>query len=562
MEKATEKVNLKEQEKELDLPEPKQASPTIMLSSGIAVRGAALLPQKLLGILDWYHNNQDPRSGVMSIVAREDGQPKGVVALSFPWSASYVLNLEHLWNRVVAKLEKEPRLNLVAACWFHLIEACLHETVHIGMAFADPKEHAEYLATKTDEDEAAMEEMVKEVAREKLFDLAKVVDIEPPAAADMGWLGGLIMTKFLGEPENEMVVKSQKMLEDGLVYSDLDSDAEDYVYHRTLRSFIKHTLAPEDAEWDDTANLVQVTYTLDTGETETVVAEPVEEAPVVEATPAVGTGQPTFVQPTTDETVVEDTTPDHTLLAQQYETTSNGTVNPSQPVQQPAAVSPVASDVAGGQAAPSGVVDTFQLPNTVVQQQQAAVENLTAPTQPMAPPPLEKLDLSAEAIQGCMREIYMRLYSTMFTRCGWSQNPQTGRFHFASLAENFKAIDIKDILDRWNANGLIVSFLAPNGNNQDTDHECNEGFVCGFKYHKTQIPAFQLTLNIGGHRVVRKLIAQNPNKITNNAYTKGADMAGVGNAMAYIFSEADQSQPWHVRCPAKIVNNDYQIQTG
>jgi len=549
----------------LKVPAPKTPSKTLMLSSGIALRGAALLPEKMIGILDWYFNNLDPRSGVMSIVIREDNYPKEHVGMAFPWAASMTINLQYLFERTAARLSEEPRLNLVASCWHSLLEVLLHETAHIAMAFAAPEEHNEYLEAQDAELEEAMEEMTKEIARDKLFDLAKSIDIEPPAIADMGALGAWIHAKFLAHSEDEaaMVKKTQKMLEDGLVYSDLSEDEEDYTYHKTLRSFVRHALAPEgDEGWDDGANLIQVSYSLEDGSTEVSKAQPVEEAPVIEAEPqtATATGGPTFV-PDDGGTEDMDTTPDQTILEDQYQTT--GFIDPNGNVEMAVVpkAQPVASDVAGEQAKPQDTMDSFQLPQQVVAAQTQATANMAAPQQQVAPPPLKDLGLSAEAIQGCMREVYMRLYATMFTRCGWSQNPTTGRFGFANLAENTKSIEIKDILDRYNAQGLIVSYLAPNENNQDTEYTV-DGYVRGFVYHKTQIPAFQLTLNIGGNRVVRKLIAQNPNKITNNAYSKGAEMAGVGNAMAYVFSNADQGQPWHVRCPAKIVNNDYQIQTG
>lgn len=565
-EKATQKSE------EVNLPKPKTASKTLMLSCGVGIRGAALLPAKMLGIIDWYFNNLDPNAGVMGIVIREDDHPKGFVALSFPWTASYVINVQHLFNRVCAKLKKEPRLNLAAACWLHLLEAILHETVHVGMAFADPAEHEEYLTAKDDELEEAMELTVKEIARDKMFDLAKAVDIEPPPLAEMGMLGALIHAKFIKDQDTKMVKKSTSMLEEGLVYSDLKKDEEDYTIHRTLRSFIRHALAPvDDTGWEDEPNLIKVSFALETGETVEHISQPVQtaeamtadqqvataEATTVEAQAPAG-GQPVFVG-AGEETENIDMPADQAAVAAMFtpsgDVENNGTIPMSQQATAEA-VQPAATT-----AAQPEVYDKFELPQPVQQAQAQAVANMAAPTQPMAGTPLPQLNLTGEVIQACMRDIYMRLYATMFRRCGWAHNPQTGRFAFTTTGEVTKSIEIKDIIDRYGAQGLIAEYRAPNENNQDTDYAC-DGYVRGFVFNNKGVPAFQLALNIGGQRVIRRLVAQNPNKIVNNAYSKGAEQAGVGNAIAYIFSMADNSRPWHERCPAKIVNNDYQMQSA
>lgn len=162
----------------------------------------------------------------------------------------------------------------------------------------------------------------------------------------------------------------------------------------------------------------------------------------------------------------------------------------------------------------------------------------------------------------------MHLYNQLFLKCGWSQDPATGRYQFPNPYAITASWQVGNILQRWGCEGLIAEYTSYAEGMEITpttrasaQYTC-DGFVRGFVYGDKNLPAFELFLNINGDRVKRRLIPQNPNKIVNNAYTKGAEQAAAGNAVMYIFSEATSDRPWHERCPAKIENKQYKEQTA
>lgn len=553
--------------KEETMPKPKEASKTLLLSSGIGIRNAAALPGKLIAILDYYYKNIDPRSGVMSIIARTDNYPIDSVGISFPWVYSFAVNLQRVFDRTRIKLEKsDSGMDLRTAIWVSLLDVCLHETVHIAMAFADEAEYAEYLAAKDDELEAAMELTIKEIAREKLFDLAKVVDIEPPPIAEMGWIGGLIMAYFIEDQDNELVTKTQDMIEKGLVYLD-QKDENSTIYHKTLRSFVRNHLVPAEvdtADWgdDDGVSLVNVSFTMQDGSVITQEAEPVETAVAETADVVLATGDavqahaaaavaaaadfdPELVAGGEEEPVEEESGQDMEAVVRAF----GGTA----PIAQSPAVQPATTTQ------PVGDIPSLALPQTVVDQQTANAAATAAPVTPTAAPPLPVLNLDPQRMTNCLIEVYKTLYYTLFTSCGWHLDPQTQSYQFKDINAVKFSVDLSKIVEKYGCQGLLVEYTSVNQNDQDTTYNF-EGYMSGFVFRDKALPAYQLTLNVNGQRVVRRLVPQNPNKITNNAYTKGAEQARGGNAIMYIFSMADSSRPWGERCPAKIVNNEYHAQ--
>ena len=533
--------------------ELRTASKTLVLSSDVGVRNANLLPQKALAILDYYYNNIEPRSGVMSIVIREDGRPTDHVGIAFPWVYSYAINLKRIFERCVHHIEENnSKLELRAAIWLSLIEACMHETVHVAMAFSGEEEYEDYLKLKLEDGDAEeiMESDVKDICREKLLELAKTVDIEPPPIADMGWLGGLIMAYFIEHQDDKMVRRTQRLLESGVVYEDTDEE----IYHKTLRDFVKNTLAPADEEgWDCAITHVNVQFDTDAGETVLVAAEPVVAAEatvapantataVVAGAEAPAVGVQALFPAAAPETGAEDAAPENAIIQQMM--AAGG-----------AAVAP----------APAAPL-TPAVPLAPVAAEQVALNTqaMTPPLEiPAAKPPYadKPCNLDGEIVKACMQEVYLRCYHHLFTKCGWSQNPETSRFHFAEVNGAKFSVSIQDILTRFGAEGLVAQYETVDENNQTIVEDC-QGYIRGFSFRNKNIPAFKLFLNVGGHKATRSIVPQNPEKQANNAYSRAAQEAQVGHAIAYIFNgEAAATAEWKDRCPAKIVNSQYMPQT-
>lgn len=561
------------------VPEVRVASDTLILSSGVGVRNAALLPQKALAILDFYYNNIDPRTGVMSIVIREDARPTDHIGMAFPWVYSYAINMQHIFDRCLHHISEEnSNLELSNAIWLSLLEACLHETVHIGMAFGDEKQYDEYLALRAEDQEATddmVEGEVKGIARDKLLDLAKAVDIECPPIADMGLLGGLIMAHFIKHGDDKLVRRCQRLLESGVVYEDTAEET----YHKTLRSFVKATLADENDEgWDESVAHVNMQWTDQAGNLQVAQAEPVVQTVLETAQPAtaaavVGNPQDMF---TTGPVVagVEDQAPENAIIQNLMSGGPAGTpeqvvaADTAQPVQS-AAMAALAAANPTLPVMPASVMPPTMTPAVSLAPAATAevVANNAAMTPPVptpvaSPPYADKpCTLDGEVVKACMQEIYLRLYHHLFTKCGWAQNPQTGRFAFLEPDNAKFSVNISDILTRFGAEGLIAEYETVDGNGQTVSEVC-QGYIRGMLFRNKGIPAFKLFLNVQGFRATRSIVPQNPDKMTNNAYSRAAQEAQVGHAIAYIFNgEADSKAEWKDRCPAKIMNSQYMPQT-
>ncbi len=543
---------------------PKIERKSVTLSSGVVVSGANLLPPKMIAIMDYFHNTMRNDTGVVSIIVRDDGRPTEVLGKAYPWAYTFCLNVPYHLERVYDKLkDKDFGLNLKDAVWLALLESWLHETVHVEMAYSDEDWFDAYVNTGSDEDEKENEQIVKELARELLIDLARTVDIEAPAVEAMGdCLAGLFMEKFMTD-DSELVKRSKIMLEQGVVYS--DETGEDKIYHNTLRSFVRNCLVKsgDDEDWDN-VNLVNLSFQMENGEEIVAQAEPVVDTEAVV--------QETLLLITGDAGAVEEETNAEMAAVEGAfgtEHSMNGTeMMDAEPVAAPVVeVQPVAP--AAAPIMPDAVIqpdgEEFVLPQHIV-----APADQSMPAAPETTPeaPLPNLGLDMTKVKGCLQEVYMHLYNQMFLKCGWSQNPTTGRYHFPQPYAITASWQISNILQRWGCEGLIHEYTCYAEGEQitqtsraNTRYSC-DGTVRGFVFGDKSLPCFELFLNIDGHRIKRRLVPQNPEKQVNNAYTKGADQAAAGNAVMYIFSDASSDQPWHVRCPAKIDNKQYKEQTA
>ena len=557
-----------------------------MLSSGVAVRDAGALPAKFLAIMDYYYRHIDPKSGVCLIVPRTDGRPSGACGLSHALEFAYSLNLDQIFKKALNKTRTAKSfMDIRTTAWYGLLITAIHESIHVAEAFQDPTVLENPLEG---EEEVEMEKLVSEAARDKLEEIAKQIDIEPPAVADMGWMSVLMQHVFIADAEDEAVKKTQLMIEKGLVYMD-DTEEDKTIFHKTLREYIRATSNPEDPAWEGTPAVVNMTYELENGETGTATSDAVDEAPAVEvkeeetaaAIPGVIAvneagqavinsqapaqaamfGATAAAVPTTEVLSEADYNPENEIIAELFDGDSDEVVAETTALvsnAQPAATAPVhatASDVAGGHTAAAGNMG-FPVPDQVAQNiaaAQPATPNLGQPPYAGQPTP----SLPPEQLKACLYEIYGRLFHAMFTKCGWSKNPQTGRFHFAEPGKALASISIDDILKRYNAEGLVAEYESIDPNtNQKVVEKCSLGSVRGTAFSDSAggwLPVYALHLNINGNRIIRKLIPQNPMKRdANNAYKKSADEAAAGYAKVYVFSDAPQTATWPQRCPLKM----------
>jgi hypothetical protein len=161
--------------------------------------------------------------------------------------------------------------------------------------------------------------------------------------------------------------------------------------------------------------------------------------------------------------------------------------------------------------------------------------------------------LTDEVMKAVMEAIYKRLYSHIFTKCGWSVNPATGHYWFTASTNVLEHIGIQDILDTYKADNFIMSYDTVNQVGQGYSGEDCTGTIRGFCSSKANLPCYNLFLNIGGQRIKRSLIPQNPEKRdAENAYSPTAVQAQAGQAIVWVMKDEVKKGSGGNPCSVKI----------
>jgi hypothetical protein len=202
------------------------------------------------------------------------------------------------------------------------------------------------------------------------------------------------------------------------------------------------------------------------------------------------------------------------------------------------------------------------LPEPVAQQhaQMAAAAQTAIPPQQAPKPQLPVLNISDEVLPKVMEMIWRTLYHHIFTKCGWQQNPTTGRFFFANAAAILEGVNIQHILSQMGAEGLVLNYDTFNADGIKITEQC-QGMIRGYLTSKQALPAYKIYINVKGSLRERTFVPQNPEKRgANNAYTPSAEQAGGGHMIAWAFKgEANQAAPFNKKCACKIVDNVYEV---
>jgi len=525
------------------------------------ISGAELVPNKLLGILTYVLNSEE--TGVSAITFRDDDQPVGKMGMANPLTRSCVVNMEHIFNRTLQMIEKGDNfLNLSVALWLAILDTTFHEMFHVSFAFNDPDAYARYLkdgkllveGTKEEPKEYDFEEAAQDYSADMFVRLGKEIDIECPGVVDMGLFGGSLMLLFTDQDimkESKFLRRAQRQLEQGIVYE----DSKEEVYLKTLREYVRTTIASDkDAasqDWEQPVSLMNIHTEQVNGTVAVDKAAPVAavETVVVADTAAAAVAALKAANPTLPEAVLPAGQPTLPSLfpgagvKTSYEDASAG-------MDESAAL----FNQAG--------LDTVVLPVGVQATVDTAGAAAAGPATPEAPKTYDTAVVVPDGkLAPLLQAIYMRLYTHLFAKCGWSQNPATGKFFFADLDAVIQSVPIDDIFTQLapEAKGLVAEYTTVSPQGQDGYLEPCQGYIRGLVYRNKQLPGYKIFLNIGGNRICRTLVPQNPEKMNaQNAYSRPAQEAQVGHARCYVLDgDLGYDAPWERKCKAEIVNNEY-----
>jgi hypothetical protein len=551
------------------------AEPEFLLTkNGTMLVGAELIGEKLMGlVIEILANHAD--ASVACIEFRNDNYPADadgpVFAMAYADTHSFAVNLEQCWHSACVDASKgEEPLGFLGMLWINVLSAVGHELDHLDIAGID---RVEYEKMRVDDKLViALEESAAETAKTEILRLARVVDTEIPAAEGLGWFGIKLMGLFTTDSTKDLdwVLKLQKDMENGIVYND-GEDRQCF----TFRDFIKKAHDPEGktGNWEQPTTAVNLSAELETGEIITAQAEPVEEVkveviPVAEAAEVVAAEEVPQTMFVGAGTTVGDEGPD-VVMADGVDAAGAPTiVMAAEPtaMEALAAANPTlpAADTVAAQAtavaAPDTGITEVPLPTTVVAAQAAN----TPPAQATPATTYEQhpctLDL-AIAPQ-VMESLWKTLYHHIFTKCGWQQDPTTGKFFFSNAAGVLEFVSIQHIIDSHGAQNFVMECDGQSA--VGASHEginCTTGMVKGFVSSDKGLPCYNIYLNINGQRIKRSFIPQNPEKMNaSNAYSPPALEAQQGHMIAWIMKgEVADGADFKVKCAVKMRDNAYEV---
>ena len=551
-----------------------------VLKGGTVIHGAELVPDKICAIVSEILA-MDPDTGLINLVFRNDGFPSDCMGMAYPDTFSIAVNLRGIFDISLKLAKEEKHLTLRGLLWSNLLSTILHDLHHIQAAYID-REALEDSRKKHGDD--VLDETADEYAKEMMVKLARKVDIEPPQMAEMGLFAGLFMELMTSDAvEEEWLGHHLSLMEAGMIYS---HDEKEIVI-KTYREYLRQTLDSdneEDAEWSQAVSVIDMVCRLENGSVEVAKAiEPVA-APVIEtvqgdipveaeaevavvaaagavvgqdgtevvvppvqiAAPEVvlqtGAQTPLFAVdlPAGDDNVVRETVGSPEYVAENA---------------QPGDKTTIVNAAVEAEAAPLQV-DQVPLPEVVAKEQQVMsnAANYTAP--PAAPPATTYPDngLTAEVITQALTTIYHRLYHTIFTKCAWQLNNDQA---FGAALNVIEPVSISDIIQRFGAENLVMEYDTVNATGQYMSEKFT-GHIRGTIMSKAGLPAYDLFLNIGGRRVARRLVPQNPSKMKNGAYTPSAQDARTGHPIMWIIDRDAKKELGQKPFIAKIANNQYE----
>lgn len=566
----------------------------VLLKSGVMMLGTSLLGDKLSAIIAEAINLDDGH-GMACIVARVDGYPKEVdgpvFGMTYADTYSAAINLAHCWDSACkTAMEGKENLSLLGLLWINVLSAVGHELDHLNLSTRQRDMYETDRATEDGND--LLEEVANEAALKMIVVLAKRFDIEIPSAHEMGWFGAKIMGLFTDDETKDLpwVVKARGHMEGNIIYEEGENKC------LTFREFIKmaHSEMDDvkgDGLWEQATTAVNLIAHLDNGAVEEFKAEPVEtpeaktvdleESEVAEVMSASAAGLDIKMVDAVDENgqatidmvkVPTTTVPDGQFVdagvaAAAVDENDIAFTDQAEAVQVAAGETMGAlpetqlTNIAGVNQAEDNAI-AVPLPTAVAAQQQtfaAGAATATPPTQP-TPTTYTPNSLAPETMAAVMKAVWQTLYHHVFTKCGWQQNPQTGRFMFTNAAAILEGVNIQHILTQFGADNFIMEYDTMSAEGQFAPEMC-QGMIRGRTTSQAGLPSYSLYLNINGQRIKRTFMPQNPEKRNaQNAYTNSANEAGGGHMIVWVFKdEAADNAPFKEKVAVTIKDNVYEV---
>ena len=472
--------------------------PTLIVIGNTGIHGGHLISDKMFEIVKYILTVMEPQSGLFSIIYDGDGNPiqdgEPVMAMLYPDTMSIIFNLEHHWEESlrIAMEDETNCMSLRCLLWYNCLISIFHELQHAKTVMAAENKHA-IVWDDAKETEATL------FAEKRIAELAKAFPIEMPTNEEDVFFGPRLIKfrEFLDTCDAPWADFQRRLYDSDVVCSVEKNDGERidiYSFKEFLRQSCDTQAEQDDASWGDKASMVFTDaakvqdaapqeFTTPSAESQPVIQDDYddieppwvsgdENCPIWDDVDMPGEVTPPvqqFTMPPAQPTFV---TPGETVVGQAF-------------------VNPVAQAVANGP--------------IVANQGKPANSGGKSKATPVA---CQALDISIEEAVKIVETVYLRLYTHVFTKCGFCSHEEN-QTTFNNAGAVYEGVYIGDIP---NVNKVFLKMdVTDEVGNKITEDITTH--IKGQVFKNSFLPGYWLHLNCGGVMKKRTVVPQNPNKM-------------------------------------------------
>jgi hypothetical protein len=369
--------------------------------------------------------------------------------------------------------------------------------------------------------------MADDFATQMLEALALKLDMEPEALVYEPYLGTRAQEWFIKNPANAGVRKVQEMIAGGLQYWDNGAD----IKRTTLKGYLRDRFDQKHADerWEQPSYPVKLVFEGQRGEE--IVITP-EKPVVVAPAPVVSTPAMSVITGAEGEVIQIE---DGDAVAMFDDDPEADTINMDEAHEAIVMSGAAAVPAEVGAAGTSFSADVAQLPAGVVADAAAMAANAEPRTYEKPKPKMyPRHSHKPEDIKAFLKEVWMRLYSHIFNKCGWTGITGLRDFHFTAVGNVTEHVNIADLIHKYNMPDVVMEYNTHDANGKkmfgDRAEKCN-GTIRGEVFSKSQLPGYTVYLNFWGRGVKRVLTPQNLLKTSRTAMA-----ARAGAAIAWVLN--------------------------
>jgi len=508
----------------------------VALVGNVAVHGMNLISKKLADVIVLVTTSFEPECGISTISFNTNNKPlnkdnEPVFGILYPDTGTVMFNLLHHFNSSYDEASTNPecRLSMRAIIWHTMLITLFHEIHHAKAVVAAAGAE---IVWDDEKDTEATKWALTQVNRIAKFHSALV---EPPSIDEEPFFGPMLRDiRKIMDGSEEWQKRQMKMLDDGSIYIDGDTTL------MSMKEYLRLASDDKDSpEWTPTTTIIEKKEAPVVADASVVAASAGVTAPVeVAAAVELPVYNPLDFNP---DAVIDDV---EFAAAMDPELTGGcedtlffpgmggGMAAPNMMMPGPGATMPAGATPGAG-ASWVNPVTAFMAGGA---QPVTVAPGAGRTFAHEAPQQIAPHGLSVEEQKLIMKTVNMRLFTHIFTKCGF--NPMAPS-SFENAGAVYEPVPIGDIP---NVNKLIVAMDTTNPDGSAAKKVPVTTFLKGVVFSKTGLPGYWMWLNINGWLLKRTFVPQNPNKTNANGATAMAQAVRRGEAIAWMIADGATGQ--------------------